>query len=238
MSSATLERLPIADWTAIARRLGPDFAARAPGADADDRFVADNYPALKAAGVISAGVPTELGGGGASHAELAAMLREIATHCASTALALSMHTHQVAIAAWRWRHQKAPMEKLLQRIAAENIVLVSSGGSDWLPGSGTATRVEGGFRIDARKIFASGAPVGDLLLTSAVHAGGENGPEVLHFAVPLKAEGVKILDTWRTLGMRGTGSHDIEIKGSSCPTRRSAAAVRRASGTRSSTSSR
>ena len=29
MSSATLEGPSIADWTAIARRLGPDFAARA-----------------------------------------------------------------------------------------------------------------------------------------------------------------------------------------------------------------
>jgi acyl-CoA dehydrogenase len=124
-----------------------------------------------------------------------------------------MHTHQVFIAAWRWRHQKAPMEKLLQRVAAENIVIVSSGGSDWLPGSGTATKVEGGFRIDARKVFASGAPAGEILMTSAVHQAGENGPEVLHFAVPLKAEGVTILDTWRTLGMRGTGSHDVELKG-------------------------
>jgi acyl-CoA dehydrogenase len=34
----------------------------------------------------------------------------------------------------------------------------------------------------------------------------------LHFAVPLKAEGVKILDTWHVLGMRGSGSHDVELK--------------------------
>ena len=34
---------------------------------------------------------------------------------------------------------------------------------------------------------------------------------MLHFAVPMKAEGVKLLDTWRVMGMRGTGSHDIEL---------------------------
>ena len=34
---------------------------------------------------------------------------------------------------------------------------------------------------------------------------------MLHFPVPLDAPGVKILDTWHTLGMRGTGSHDIVL---------------------------
>jgi acyl-CoA dehydrogenase len=42
-------------------------------------------------------VPVELGGGGASHGELADALRVLATYCSSTALALSMHTHQVLI---------------------------------------------------------------------------------------------------------------------------------------------
>ena len=27
----------------------------------------------------------------------------------------------------------------------------------------------------------------------------------------MKAEGIKLLDTWRVMGMRGTGSHDIEL---------------------------
>jgi len=35
---------------------------------------------------------------------------------------------------------------------------------------------------------------------------------VLHFAVPLKGEGMTILDTWHVLGMRGSGSHDVELK--------------------------
>ena len=208
-----MPKIPAPDWSEIARRLGPEFAARAAEADANDRFVADNYLALKAAGVIAAAVPAELGGPGASHAELCAMLRELARHCGSTALALSMHTHLVATAAWRWRHTKAPLEPLLRRVATENIVLVSSGGSDWLQGSGTATRVEGGYRIDARKVFSSGAPAGDLLMTTAVHTDPEKGAEVLHFGVPLKAQGVRIVDTWRAMGMRGTGSHDIEIAG-------------------------
>jgi acyl-CoA dehydrogenase len=90
-------------------------------------------------------------------------------------------------------------------------VLISSGGSDWLKSAGTAVKVEGGFRITARKIFSSGCLAGDLLMTSAVHDDPEAGQTVLHFGVPFKAEGVKILDTWRVMGMRGTGSHDVEL---------------------------
>lgn len=191
--------------------LGPRFAARAAEVDENDRFVGDNYAELKTYGLISAGVPSELGGLGATHAVLCDLLRVLAHSCGSTALALSMHTHQVVTNAWRWRHQKAPVDGLLKRVAAEKIVLLSSGGSDWLKGAGSATKVEGGYRINARKIFTSGAPAGDLLMTSAVYDDPEVGPAVLHFAVPMKAEGVKTLDTWRVVGMRGTGSHDVEL---------------------------
>ncbi len=228
MSTAIRLHAQQTDWQAAARDLGLAFARRAAAADEQDAFVAENFAELKASGLLAAGVPEELGGGGAGPVELSAMLQELARHCGSTALAFSMHTHQVAVAAWRWRHQKAPVEALLRRVAAENIVLISSGGSDWLPSSGTATRTEGGFRIDARKAFASGVPAGDLLLTSAVDADAEGGPEVLHFAVPLKAENVRLLDTWRTIGMRGTGSQDVEIAGFFVP--ESAIAGRRPQG--------
>ena len=108
------------DIVAKVAALGPEFAARAGAADENDRFVAENYRALKDAGLVEAGVPKELGGGGAEVAELAAMLRELAHHCGSTALAFSMHTHQVAIPAWRWRHQNvAAVEPLVRRVANE-----------------------------------------------------------------------------------------------------------------------
>jgi alkylation response protein AidB-like acyl-CoA dehydrogenase len=200
-------------WVAIVRQLGPAFAARAAAHDADDSFVADNYAELRTHRVFSAGVPGELGGGGASHAELADVLRVLATYCGSTALALSMHTHQVLIATWRWRHEGAPVQPFLRRVAAEELVLVSSGGSDWVAGSGTAEKVDGGYRVTGRKVFGSGAPAGDLLMTMAIHADPKDGPTVLHFAVPLTAPGVKVQDTWRTLGMRGTGSHDTVLDG-------------------------
>jgi alkylation response protein AidB-like acyl-CoA dehydrogenase len=195
-----------------ARRLAPAFAARAADTDASDRFVSENYEMLKAAGLVAAAVPRELGGRGATIAELCDMLREIAHACGSTGLAFSMHTHQVAIPAWRWRNQKAlAVEPLLKRVAAEKIILLSSGGSDWIGGSGKAVKVEGGYRVTARKVFTSGAQAGDLLMTGAVLE-GETPAKVLHFGVPMKAPEVTIVDTWRTLGMRGTGSNDVVIE--------------------------
>ena len=159
-------------------------------------------------------MPRELGGGGAEVAELADMLRILAHSCSSTALAFAMHTHQVAIPAWRWRHQKvAAVEPLLKRVANDRIILLTSGGSDWIGGSGKAEKVEGGYRISARKVFTSAAAAGDVLMTGAVlHAEGEPDT-VIHFPVPMKAPEVKILDTWKTLGMRGTRSDDVLIDG-------------------------
>jgi alkylation response protein AidB-like acyl-CoA dehydrogenase len=206
------------DLVSIVRDLGPKFAARAAGFDETDEFVAENYQALKEAGLVDAGVPKEFGGGGHDVAELAAMLRELAHHCSSTALAFAMHTHQVAIPAWRWVHQKAaPVEPLLKRIAAEKIIMLSSGGSDWIAGSGKAEKVEGGFKINARKVFSSGAPVGNLLMTTAVWEGDGSGPQVLHFGIPMTSPNVKIIPVWKTMGMRGTGSHDILIDGHVVP---------------------
>src|SRR6188768_1186789 len=119
--------------TDIARELAILFGRRADHSTDEDDFVADNIAALRSAGLFEAGVPVEFGGRGASIDELATMLRTLAYHCGSTALAFSMHTHQVAIPAWRWTYQKAaPVEPLLRRIAKERIQLVSSGGSDWI----------------------------------------------------------------------------------------------------------
>ncbi|MDB5525177.1 MAG: putative transrane acyl-CoA dehydrogenase [Rhizobium sp.] len=191
----------------------PTIAQRAASIDESDTFVAENYALLKEAGLVRAGVPIELGGAGAEVPELAEMLKSLARVCGSTALAFSMHTHQVAIPAWRWRYQKvSAVEPLLRRVASEQIILLSSGGSDWIGGSGKAVKVDGGYRITARKRFTSGAAAGNILMTGAVHEGQDGTRSVIHFGVPMASPEVSIEDTWRTLGMRGTGSNDILIE--------------------------
>ena len=211
INTKSAERRTVSD---IARELGFVFEQRAMETTDEDKFVAENFALLKSSGLYEAGVPAELGGGGASYDELSDMLRTLGYHCGSTGLAFSMHTHQVAISAWRWRHQKVlAVEPLLRRVAAERIILVSSGGSDWVGGSGKAEKVDGGYRITARKVFSSGSPAGDLVMTGAVLSEEGQPPTVLHFGVPLASPHVKMIDTWRVLGMRGTGSNDVVIEG-------------------------
>jgi alkylation response protein AidB-like acyl-CoA dehydrogenase len=164
------------DWMGIVRELGPTFAERAAAHDASDAFVADNYAALKERGVFRAAVPAELGGGGASVGELCGMIRELAHHCSSTALAASMHTHSTAMLSFLWRGGNKAPEPLLRRVAAEGLMLVSTGGSDWLAGSGRLEKVEGGYRMTGRKIFASGVPAGHLLMTTGIFDDPQEGP--------------------------------------------------------------
>ncbi|MCO4319509.1 acyl-CoA dehydrogenase family protein [Phyllobacterium sp. 21LDTY02-6] len=210
-NKASVEELSVVD---IAKTLAPAIAARAGMLDAEERFADENYALLKQAGLVEAAVPSELGGRGAEVPELAEMLRTLAQACGSTALAFSMHTHQVAIPAWRWRHQKVEaVAPLLKRVASERIILLSSGGSDWIGGSGTAEKVEGGYRINARKAFTSGAEAGTILMTGAIHEGADGARTVVHFGVPMAAAEVRVEETWHTLGMRGTASNDVIIDG-------------------------
>ncbi len=217
------------DIVVIAEKLGKEFAARAEVADETDCFVADNYAALKNSGLVEAAVPTELGGGGANIHELAEMLRTLAHHCSSTALAFAMHTHLVTVPSWRWSHQKvAAVEPLLKRIAAEKIFLSTSGGSDWVAGAGKAERVEGGYKITARKVFSSGAPAGSIFMTTAVLEEEGADPMVLHFGIPMNSPNLRIDPVWKTLGMRGTASHDVIIEGHVVP--EAAVALKRKAG--------
>jgi alkylation response protein AidB-like acyl-CoA dehydrogenase len=213
MAIAEGTKVATKDWVALARGLASDFATRAAEHDANDTFVVENYQALRDAKLFSAPVPAELGGGGATYGAHCEIIRAIARGCGSTALSYSMHSHLLQSLIWRWRHNATPpAEPLLKRIAAEELILVSSGGSDWLEGSGTLTKKDGGYVFNARKIFGSGSPSGDLLLTTGIYDDPESGPTVLHFAVNLRGPGVKVLDNWRTMGMRGTGSNDIVIE--------------------------
>jgi acyl-CoA dehydrogenase len=199
------------DYLNLLKQLGPALAARAAEHDERESFVAESFATLRSHGFFKALVPSELGGPGVTHRAICALVQQLGTYCGSTALAFSMHSHLVATAEYRWRYQKAPTDGLLRRVAGENLVLCSSGGSDWLESEGRAERVEGGFRISARKVFSSGCLAGDLLMTSAVYDDPEAGPTVLHFGVPFTAQGLKILDTWHVLGMRGTGSNDVSL---------------------------
>ena len=199
------------DLQALVQIIGPRFAEGAAERDAGDVFVADHFDVLTQHKVFSALVPRELGGGGVAFSAMCSFLRELAHHCPSTALALSMHQHLVAAAAYNHR-QGRPGRKLLERVAASELVLISTGAGDWMESNGLAQRADGGFRVNARKPFGSGSPKGGLLMTSAPFEDPHEGWQVLHFAVPFDAPGVSLGDDWQTLGMRATGSQTIVLE--------------------------
>lgn len=194
----------------LAHSLGQKFATRANSADQNDRFVYENYEDLKAHRLFSAMIPRSLGGHGISHSNMCRFLRIIGGYCASTALAFSMHQHLIAANVWKYIH-KGEAAATLQKVAEQQLVLVSTGARDWLESNGKMEKVEGGYLLTAKKAFASQSAIGDIMVTSAPYDDPELGPQVLHFPVPFKAEGVKVLDNWYTMGMRSTGSHTIEL---------------------------
>jgi alkylation response protein AidB-like acyl-CoA dehydrogenase len=191
------------------QRLGPKFAERAPGHDREGRFAMENYAELKEQRFFSAAVPQQFGGGGLSHRQVCHLVRELSHFCPATALAYSMHSHLVATNVWRHLHGM-PAETLLRKVAATELVLISTGAGDWIDSVGRAERVQGGYRVSATKRFCSGVPFGDLLITSAPCDEGTTS-SVLHFPVSVRAEGVLVRNDWDSIGMRASGSHTVEM---------------------------
>lgn len=194
-------------WVEVANELVPQLAATTDAHDRDGTFVHDGIDLLRDHGLVSMLVPADLGGGGATFGEACAVLATLAHGCPATALTLSMHSHLVA--AQVWRHQRDLPAPVLPRVAAEGLVLVSTGAADWIDSSGVAVKVEGGYRVSGRKAPASGAPAGAIAVTSARWEDAPDGPQVIHCSVPFSAEGVSVEETWDTMGMRGTGSHTL-----------------------------
>ncbi len=72
----------------------------------------------------------------------------------------------------------------------------------WAP-RGTARTVDGGVVVSGRWPFCSGITHADMMFAGCL-VDDRRVPSV----VALRKEDLKILDTWHTLGLRGTGSHD------------------------------
>ena len=195
-----------------AAAVGSEIAPFAADHDRDGTFVQESVDALRASGLLALGVPTELGGLGATPRQIALVQRELAHHCGSTALATSMHQHVVAFTAWRYRRDLPGAEPTLRRVADEGILLASTGGADTTNPRGEAVKVDGGYRVSGRKVFVSQSVAGTVMSTMFAYDDPEQGRRVLNMAVPFADPGVTVLDNWNTLGMRGTASNDVVIE--------------------------
>jgi acyl-CoA dehydrogenase len=122
-----------------------------------------------------------------------------------------MHHYLVLANTFRYRKNAPGAEGLLRRVAAENLILMTSGGSDGIWPSATAVKENGGYRVTGRKAFCSQAPVANVLSTMAAYDDPDEGKIVLMMGIPMSSPGVEILDTWDTLGMRATASNDVQL---------------------------
>jgi alkylation response protein AidB-like acyl-CoA dehydrogenase len=221
-----------AQLNALARRLGKArFDPRAAEYDRDARFPTENYDDMREAGLLGICVPKEHGGFGAGYRAYMTTAAEIGRYCGATALTCNMH---VCSCLWtgalsddldmseadRAEHQRRRAIHYA-RIVKDGAIYAqpfSEGGAaaaGAAPFSTSARRVDGGWRIDGKKIFAS-------LSGSADYYGilcGEMKPgqppsrrDTMYIAVPANAEGVQVVGDWDPLGMRATVSRTLLLK--------------------------
>jgi acyl-CoA dehydrogenase len=209
MTSAAI----IDDFVSMAGDLGRQIGEAAAEHDRDGTFVTEAYELFRSSGWLTLAVPTELGGMGATIGQVAAAQAELARYCGSSALAVAMHHHVTLFQAWRYRRQMPGAETVLRRIVDDRIVIVSTGGNDFTRPNGTAVKVDGGYLVEGRKVFASQVPEGNVMSTMFVIEDPDGERRILSMGVPVAADGVEVVETWDTLGMRGTGSHDIVLTG-------------------------
>ena len=198
-------------FVGLARELAAEFAERAAQHDHDNTFVAENYERMKKTGYTRLAIPEEFGGLGATMRQVLYAQAELAKGCGSTALAIAMHHYNMLALNYRFKHGAEGVAASLRKIADNNLIVMTSGGSDGIWPSATATRTDGGFLFSGRKVFCSQAPIADLMTTMARYDDPSDGPVVLMAAVPLRQPGIEMVETWDTLGMRGTQSNDLVL---------------------------
>ena len=82
--------------TDLAEQMGATVAGPASGdVDANARFPRETVDALRQERLLSAVVPTDLGGLGWSVRDVSDFIRVLSHHCTSSALVLAMHTIEV-----------------------------------------------------------------------------------------------------------------------------------------------
>jgi acyl-CoA dehydrogenase len=135
-----------------------------------DRYPSEFVAALTAAGYLGALVPEEYGGGGATLEQAAVILEEVAASGANPA---ACHAQMYVMGTLLRHGSEEQKRRWLPQIASGEVRLQAFGVTEPDAGSDTtrittrAVRVEGGWRIDGRKIWTSRAAHSDLMLLLA-----------------------------------------------------------------------
>lgn len=145
---------------------------------------------------MRAGAPAELGAAEASPAVTLRCAETVARGDASAGWCVSIAATSSLLAGW------LPAEGASEVFGAPDSVAAGV----WAP-RGVAQEVDGGYRVSGRWAFCSGIGHSDHLFGGCiVEGGGEDGPTAR--ILGLRVSELEVLDTWHTLGLCGTGSHD------------------------------
>jgi acyl-CoA dehydrogenase len=200
------------------RRIGEEVAAKhALEVDREARFPTEAIDALREAQALSALVPPELGGGGASPENVAAMCFELGRSCGAAAMVFAMHQIQVASivrhlenASWYETYLRELSED--QRLIASATSEVGTGGDMGKSIAAVVRDSEGSCSFEKQAPTVSyGAHADDLFVTLRRSGESEPGDQVI---VLVRKEQVSLEQTgsWDPLGMRGTCSPGYLIR--------------------------
>jgi alkylation response protein AidB-like acyl-CoA dehydrogenase len=218
--------------TAQAREFGARvLAPRAARWDREASFPTDNYRDMHREGLLGICIPADEGGLGAGFRAYCLTAAELGRFCGATALTWNMHvcstlwtgalTEDLEMdAATRAAHRRR-RHVHYDRILRDGAIYsqpFSEGGAAAAGGAAfgtTARRVDGGFVVNGKKIFASLAGHADYygILCTEQHADEKlSRRDTLYLGVPATASGVTVEGEWDPLGMRGTVSRNLIFK--------------------------
>jgi alkylation response protein AidB-like acyl-CoA dehydrogenase len=214
---------------ALAESVGPAFAKRAEKYDREASFPFENYADLKAAGLLGLCVPESFGGKGADLATYALVSATLGKYCGATALTFNMHAcstlwpgllaDDLEMTAEQKREHERYRAVHFNRVVKEGAIYAqpfsegSAAAAGKAPFGTLAAKVDGGWKINGKKIFASlsgAANYYGVLCTE--DKPGSSMRDTLYIAVPADAPGFSITGDWDPLGMRGTVSRTLVFK--------------------------
>jgi alkylation response protein AidB-like acyl-CoA dehydrogenase len=214
----------------LAATLGREkFAPRAAHYDRTATFPFENYDDMRSAGLLRICVPKQYGGHGAGFLTYAMVAAEIGRHCGATALTWNMH---VCSTLWSGpladdldmtteqreeheRHRKVHFDRIVKegKIYAQPFSEGSAAAAGKAPFGTLATKVDGGWILNGKKIFASLAGAADYYGVLCTEDKPDRSMrDTLYMAVPADAPGFSIVGDWDPLGMRGTVSRTLLMK--------------------------
>jgi acyl-CoA dehydrogenase len=204
------------DLTARARAAADVAKTNAAAVDAEARFPSESFAEIRKQRLLGLQVPPALGGEGASIAEIADVCYILGQACSSTALIYAMHQIKMACIT---RHAKgnAALERILGRIAAEQLLMASSTTEGQAGGnvrSSEAAVVHDAEQVtlERKATVISYAVEADGIVTTARRSADAAGSDQV-LLVLLKADyTLERLQVWDTLGMRGTHSEGFTLR--------------------------